>query len=168
MQLVGAAREEFYISGTRFEDLFAVGEIAFDCILGHKFMIPNGLCIYPDADRPVLASIRDPKFYAECVQQSPVHRMMSVNACFVTLENKAEVSDMEDRFFYETNAQKVNINHMVNPDLTPENRKVLYDVVSEFSEHLKKTSGRYTMSKHIIECDDQSTSSRSTKKGLPA
>ena len=31
MQLVRAAREEFYISGTRFEDLFVVGEIAFDC-----------------------------------------------------------------------------------------------------------------------------------------
>ena len=152
MQLVRAARQEFYISGTRFEDLFVVGEIAFDCILGRKFMIPNVLYIYPDADRPVLASIRDHKFYAECVQQNPVHRMMNVNACLVTLEKKP-VSDMEDRLFYETSAQEVNINHMVNPDLTPENRKVLCDVISEFSVYLKKTSGRCTISEHIIECD---------------
>ena len=49
-------------------------------------MIPNVLYTYPDADRPVLASIRDHKFYAECVQQNPVHRMMSVNVCLVTLK----------------------------------------------------------------------------------
>ena len=60
---------------------------------------------------------------------------------------------MEDRLFYETSAQEVNINHMLNPDLTPENRKVLCDVISEFSVYLKKTSGRCTISKHIIECD---------------
>jgi hypothetical protein len=125
MSLRGAAKEEFFISGTRFEDLFTMGEIAFDCILGHKFMIPNGLFIYPDPDRPALASIRDAQFYAECIQQDMACRITSINSCFIVTENRAEIEEMEDKIFYESKEQDLNLEQMINSNLLQKDKAIL-------------------------------------------